>query len=232
MGLNIELNNIQENIERTIFHSVRNLCVELGYTPDMNEFDKTPEGYNQYLQSLETIKNGEKGFSIEVFNAGPASDRQIKQVPRIVLENEGFNPGDIGGDFAPQYDDNGDGTFTKYHHFDQVSDFYFNLCIISGNITQDRILKSIIARAIPRRGYIKLYNGDSRFLVLFLSHSKIFEDRLPGVNETAYRYVCKDLVEVERTVIADNIPSLLDLNVDVQFQDGELVVLTRKVAQP
>lgn len=218
MSESIELNNIQERLERTVFHSIRDLCIGLGYTPDISEFDQTAAGYQAYMKAFSDIAAGDRGFAIDVFNAGPASERQIKQVPRIVLDSQGFTPGDIGGDWAPVYQANENNKYDKYRDFDLTSDFYFNIWTVARNITQQRILRAIISRVIPRRGYMALYNNeDIKINTIFLSSSKTFDFQVPGIMEHSDRYIFKDLHEVGRTFI-NEIPALTEITLNIDSQ--------------
>ena len=211
------LNNVQETIERTVYHSIRNICVELGFTPDTSDFPETQQGYSDYLAEFKNISN-DKGFSIEVFSAGPPSQRELKQVPRIVLETQGFNKGNIGGDVGFQYEITEDQqSYNKYRGFDTTSDFYFNIWLVSASITQSRVLNAIIPAALPRRNYLPIYeNPDSRVFMEHLAYSKSFDPIAPGLIENIDRYVCRDLIEIKRYAIVPDIPKLLEYDFEIQ----------------
>ena len=44
----LPINHIQEIVERSVYHTIRSLCVEWGFTPNIDDFDQTPQGYQDY----------------------------------------------------------------------------------------------------------------------------------------------------------------------------------------
>ncbi len=222
MSLDTPLLNTQEVVERTIFHSIRKQCVAKGYTPDIDDYPVTNEGYRAYMAAFKSISDS-KGFAIEIFNAGPPSERELKQVPRIVLDSQGFLPGSIGGDHSQQYNKTEAGD--KYYSYLQppsTSDFYFNIWLVSGTVTQNRILNSLLSLAVPRRGYIPIYTEPSYPLfVRYLSFVDSTGIPTSGVMEQIARYVCPDLVEVNDNIVVPEISPLLELDLDIDINDGE-----------
>lgn len=223
MSLTTPLSTIQETVERTIFHSIREHCVARGYTPDIMEYEKNPVEYQQYLAALKAI-NDANGFAIEVFNAGAPSDKVSKQLPRIVISTQGFIPGTIGGDESHQYKLNA-GTYYSYIAPPSTSDLYFNIHIASRSIKQHRILSAILALAVPRRGYMAAYpDKDFNIFVRHLSYVPLRDISAPGTMESVLRYVCPDLFEVEDIVINENISPLKDINLNIGGEDDDYII--------
>lgn len=211
----LPINHIQEIVERSVYHTIRSLCVEWGYTPDISDFDQTPAGYSAYQAGLKQIYE-EKGLTIEVFASGPATEKELKKVPRIAIDTQGFNNGDIGGEFALQYELAEDQSYVKYKGFDLTSDLYINIWLISRTIQESRILNAIIAHSLPRRGYIPVYNNpEIKIFSRNLSFSKPFEPINPALMENIERYVFKDLIEVPRNIIVPEIPKLLEFDLEI-----------------
>ncbi len=218
--------NTQELVERTLYHSLRKHCVGRGYTPDMEEFDQTKQGYNQYLEAFKTI-NEEKGFSIEVFNSGTPSDRELRKVPRIAIDTQGFSTGNVGLDQKPIYTEQEDGTFNKELAPSLLSDLYFNIFIVAGSITQLRILKSIVAIAIPKMNYIPLYDNPEKFIYTnFLSYTDTSNRQIdsPYSIMTIYRYICPDLMEIPYISIQAGIHPFVEYELDAVLKEVELKI--------
>ena len=222
MSLDTPLTSIQELIERTIFHSIRSQCIRKGFTPDLEEFDQTEQGYKDYRQAYKVI-NETKGYSIEVFNSGAPADRVSKQVPRIVMSTQGFLPGSVGGDDSLQYKRGVTGDYYSYISPPMTSDLYMNIHIVSNNIEQHRVLTSIMALAVPRRGYIPTYpDGEDNLFVKHLSYVPVRQYTSPGMMETIYRYVCPDITEVEDIIISENISPLKEVELDISGSKYDL----------
>jgi hypothetical protein len=224
---NIPLLDTQQTVERTIFHSIRKHCVSRGYTPDITTIPSTPAGYQQYLDALATIKQN-IGYAIEVFNSGPPNERELKQVPRIVLDTQGFVPGTIGGDQGQQYTEiiNSDGTASYYSDImpPTTANLYFNIHVLAANSTQERIMNAIISLAVPRKGYLEIYketpDGEIDYLFTnFLSYVPVREFSSPGIMETIARYMCPDLTEINHIPVAQNISPLKYMEVQVEQDD-------------
>ena len=214
------LSNIQEVVERSLFHSIRRHCVGKSFTPNINDYPNTPTGYDAYIAAFAPIITA-KGFAIEVFNSGPPTDRELKQVPRLVIDTQGFIPGSIGGDQSQKYRMDESGKYYGYITPPTTSDLYVNLHMVAGTPEQHRILNSILSLAIPRRGYVPFYNDENEvFFVQFLSYVPVREIGSPGIMETIARYVCKDLIEVEEII---NIPPIISplLRFDLHIESGE-----------
>jgi len=217
----VPLLNTQELVERTIYHSMRKHCVSRGYLPDIYSFDQNAQGYREYLEAFSAIVD-DKGFAIEVFNSGPPTEREMKQVPRLILDIQGFVPGSIGGDQSQQYEWSEE--HNKYYGFiapPTTSDLYFNIHIVASNATQDRIMNALVSLAVPRRGYLPLYNAEDNFLFTnFLTYVPVNEYKTPGIMETMIRYVCPDLIEVADIPNTDPIiPPLTYFQIDLEEGD-------------
>ena len=131
-----QLSNIEEALERTIFHALRKKTVEFEYSPDIMLFDienlddTIAESEQQrFLLALEVIKNN-KGFAIEIFNYTNNQYYGAKKPARIVVETESFQVGQLGTDITIKYNRNLDGTYSTSRSTSMLSDFYFNIHLI------------------------------------------------------------------------------------------------------
>lgn len=220
MPLDTPLTDIQEVVERSVFHSIRQQCVAKGYTPNVFDFPKTNEGFLGYLQALEFIKN-DVGFAIEVFNTGAPADRLSKQLPRIVVATQGYLPGAIGGDLSHVYELGAGDKYTKYNVPPTTSDLYLNIHIVSNNTQQHRILGALMALSVPRRGYIRTWDseiddwGEGYLFCNHLSYVPVRQYNSPGTMETIYRYVLPDLFETNMRVNEIEISPLKEINLQL-----------------
>lgn len=198
--------SIEEALERSVFHIIRKKIVELGYLPDINNYDVENNDIEvaklateQYKTALTTIKNN-KGFAIEIFNYANNQSYGTKKVPRIVVRTEAFLQGQLGADTTAKYEKNDEGVYIKKQSTSLLSDYYFNLYLVCNNVKQMRILHQIMVTSLPRRGYIPWYNKDfqhsSNLLVRYISTTDYSWDA-EGIIEKVYRYEIPDAHEVE-----------------------------------
>lgn len=229
----MQLPNIQELLERSIYHNLRYTTVAAGYLPDISTYDiENPDiniaiAENTRFEDDMKMVASDKGFAVELFSNGPSQQRGELQVPRIVLETESFLPGELGLDTTKNYSKNEDGTFTAYDNtwLTQTSDFYFQLRLLSNSTKQQRVLNGIMLHTLPRRGYMK-WVGETELrttgnlFVNFVSHAE-FNHTEEGIVEKIYRYEIKDVHEMEPTELAQVIaametinPEAININID------------------
>lgn len=235
----MQLPDIQEKIERSIYHALRYTTIAAGYIPNIEDYDVSNVDDSialaeneRFLSDLKTIKNN-KGFAIELFSNGPSQSRGQMMVPRFVFETESFLPGSLGIDTSKTYDKQPDGSFHgKDNTFlSQTSDFYFQLRVITNTAKQQRVLNGIILKTFPRRGYMKWY-GDtelklaSNLFINYVSHSE-FNWQEEGIVEKVYRFVIPDVREIDPETMVDSngdpiiIPEIQEIssdNIDVNIK--------------
>lgn len=198
------LSDLEEVLERSIFHAIRETVVAEGYLPQINDFDVedtdvlVAENQKVEYQEAKTSIFNSKGFVIDIFGPGNAQSRGYKKVPRIVIDSVSFQPGELGGDTTPVYELIG-GVYVKTKNQSVASDFYYNIYIVSNSIAQQRILNAVVARALPRRGYIKTYLNqtiqfDGNLLVKYLLSGDT-PDLPEGILEKFFSYVTPDVFE-------------------------------------
>lgn len=220
------LSNIEQALERTIFHLLRKKTVEFGYLPNIDDYDIENTNLNIAEAETERFNNdliaitNSKGFSIEVFNYANNQYYGTKKPPRIVVETESFLQGQLGTDTTLQYEKNGDGSFIAKQSVSLLSDFYFNVHLIANNVNEIRVLHEIMVQCLPRRGYVPWYNQDGllpafNLLVRYLSMAD-YSWTAEGIIEKVYRYEIPDAHEVDDKVIIDNVSSIKQINVDIK----------------
>jgi len=189
-----QLSNIQEIIERSLFETIRQEIVDKGYLPDVSDTGTYPDnqtGWDQWKSDINAIVSS-LGFAVELFSVGSNEAKGIKKVPRIVLEAGNFLPGALGGDPRRYFVDAGVGGWDAKITPPQTTDFYINFCIVGNTAAQARILNSILALSVPRRGYIPWYNDSTKsFFARFLNYyDRTNEDE--GIIEHVYAYEIPD----------------------------------------
>lgn len=224
------LTNIEEAIERSIFEALRLTTVAEGYVPNILNFDienpnPTIAGAAQkaYETALKSIKNS-KGFAIELFNYSNPQSRGFKKVPRIAIQTEAFYPGNMGLDTTPKYELN---TVTGKYELKKsttlVSDFYFNVHLVSNTVIQHRVLHGIMVATLPRMGYMKWYDDsvlrpNHNLLVNYISYTE--SDFISeGIMEKIYRYHIPDAHEVSDIITATDISPIKEITTDIQGKD-------------
>lgn len=219
-----ELSNIEQELERSIYHAIRLVLVEYGYLPDILQFDISNSNstialaaQEAYQDAIAIIKN-DKGYAIEVFNYNTSQGHGTLKVPRIVIETQAFLPGQLGADTSPQYVKQEDKSFKKLTGASTTSDFYYNIRLIANSVKQIRTLHGIMIQAIPRRGYIKWYSDEElrpnhNLLTRYISHNE--ENYLQeGIIEKVFRYEIPDAYEKDLKEIGDT-PNISDIDFKV-----------------
>lgn len=198
------LSNLEEVLERSIFHVIREKSVAEGYTPDIKNHDISNGDDTVATAARLAFESDaadiviEKGFVVDIMGAANNQSRGEKKVPRIVIDTKSFQPGILGGDTTPVYE-LVNNVFVKSSESSLASDFFYNIYIVAGTIKQLRVLTAIVAAALPRRGYIKNYleqniQYSGNILVKFLSSSDS-PDLPEGILEKIFSYESPDVFE-------------------------------------
>lgn len=211
------LSDIQEAIERSIFHRLREKIVAEGYLPDIYDYITEHDNLNiaeksqiAYQDAIEAIV-ADKGFSIEIFNYAPAQQRGTMKPPRIVIDTQAFLPGLLGHDTTLEYKLNEDGTMFDGNKFVSLtSDFYYSVRLVANTTKQIRVLHGLMVSVLPRRGYIKWYTDNElrptgNLLNRYVSMGD-FSWNAEGIIEKVYRYEIPDVHEVDPEIIRSVAP--------------------------
>ena len=175
-------------------------------------------GKNEYNTAIQNIISV-KGFCIELFNVSNSQNKGLKKVPRIVILSNQSLPGSLGGSPDKFYTPN-NGDILNPDYFitsnmpSETTDFSYDICLISNSAKQSRILHSIVALAMPKRGYIPFYNDPSKkFFINQFSYRSI-PDTIEGIDEDIYMYQVNDIFETEDTIISTSIKPIDEIKVN------------------
>ena len=227
------LSDIEEYLERTVFHAVRQEIVDKGYLPNIlsGAYPQTPTGQNQWVTDVAVIAHGSKKFAIEIFNSASPEARGTKKAPRIVIDSQGFIPGELGGDSSRfYYFDTINNVYYGKVRPPQTSNYQFNVRLIALTIQQIRVMNAIIALSLPRKGYIPLWNTspEQRIFTRYLGNVQVIAEQ-EGIIEQVYKYEIPDVWEIEDIVVSSNIVPLaqitLHLTTDGDSDSGSNIII-------
>lgn len=240
------LTNIEEALERSVYHLLRSNVVAEGFIPDISNYDVenaniaiAQTAQNNYDQAKTSILNT-KGFAVEVYNYSPGQSKGHLNTPRIVIDSEGLLPGDIGLDTTPKFEKTEAG-WEKRISVSQTSDFYFNVRLLASNTRQIRTLHGLTMGILPTRGYIKWYDKDfqphGNLFVRYVSFGEAAMEA-EGIVEKIYRFEIPDAHQIDDR-IDSIVPPITSIQLDVESQivrailndqyqmvDGEIVITT------
>lgn len=185
-------------------------------------YQDTSAGLASYESDLSDIVD-DKGFAIEVFGVGSSQSKKEKAIPRIVIVANRVLPGSLGGGPVQVYGDDplNAGKLKKDFLQPQTSDLQYDIHIISNTARQDRLMHSIVALALPKRGYVRFYDEFSvNFFVRQYSYRDIPNTR-KGIDERVYLYEVLDIFETEQITIQDNISKIQQIKVEERLGDED-----------
>lgn len=222
MPLNTPLSNVQELVERSLYHSIRRQCVAKGYLPDVTLYTGNSNAeFQRFEADLADIRTN-KGFAIEVFGHSSAQEKWLKKTPRIVILPNMAVPGTLGGAMDRQYEGNGpvlsESGFTSYILPPQTTDFYYDVHVVYEKAEQGRVINSLIALGLPMRGYIDTVDNYAGIIQDQKFFMRLLDSRNLGLNsqgqyETVYTYEVPDIFEIERIVINPSVPAIREITI-------------------
>lgn len=219
------LPDIEQALERSVYEALRLVTVAEGYLPNIRDYDiENPDiniakqAVKDYNTAAQTIRQN-KGFVVEIFNYSSAEARGLKKTPRIVIQTEAFQQGQIGFDNRINYEYNEQlGEYVSKRSPAVTSDFYFNIHLVASDVKQIRVLHGIMVTCLPRLGYIKWYTDaklrpSHNLLVYYLSYLEA-DFLAEGIIEKIYRYRIPDAHEIDDEIITQ-IPPIKIIDVDI-----------------
>lgn len=205
-----------------------NMTISLGYTIDPEKYlPSSKDNAKRFTDDLDKISK-EHGFFISVFGVGNNQSRGIKNTPRIVVDSEGFYPGDIGLPKQIINKEEGIGYTSSEMPFETLSQ-YINIRLCALTSEHMRLLHQIMFWSIPQRGYIKPYN-EAQFLFdgnIFLRVVNFYNmpDLENGLMEKVYQFEVQDCL-LEKNTPAQVITPIRDISFILDNPEYELKIPT------
>ena len=197
--------NSQEIIERSLYSSLLEVSMSLGYS--VNPDDYLPINNINQRRFQEDIQK--LGKYIAIYGTGNNQSKDQKITPRIVVNAKGFYPGSVG---LPKYliDKEVGIGFTSSEEPYETIDQYIDVHLVANNQDDMRLLHQILFYSIPQRGYLKPYNED-KFLFtgnIFIELVNFFDkpNEHVGILEKIYEFIVMDSLIEERTTVTDLVP--------------------------
>ena len=218
--------NSQETIERSIYVALLNMAIRLGYTINPEDYLPTSEANaKRFQEDLKKIAD-DKGFYVGIFGVGNNHSRGIKETPRIVVDSEGFYPGDIGLPKQVIGKEEGIGYTATEGAYETISQ-YMNIRLCAHSAEHMRLLHQIMFWAVPQRGYLKPYD-EPKFLFtgnIFLRVVNFYNmsDLDNGLMEKVYQFEVQDCF-LERNTPPEVITPIKDISVLLENADYTLKV--------
>ena len=214
------LSDIQEIVERTLFERIREELVDKLYLPDIADtgtYPDTEAGWTAWNAAIAAIAAGPAGFAVELWNGGISDSRGTKKLPRIVLNSGSFLPGALGGNPQSYFRDNG-ADFSAMSQPPQTVDYYVNIHLVAGSIEQIRVLNSLLAISVPRRGYIPFYNdADQSFFARNVGYYDGDNDD-EGIIEKVFGFEIPDAWDHEGVVVTTSVAKMTEITLNTNVQ--------------
>lgn len=192
-----------------------NMAIDLGYTVNPEDYLPTSgDNAKRFQEDLKKITE-KNGFYVSIFGVGNNHSRGIKNTPRIVVDSEGFYPGDIGLPKQIIEKEEGIGFTATEVAFETISQ-YINIRLCAHSAEHMRLLHKIMFWSVPQRGYLKPYD-EQKFLFtgnIFLRVVNFYNtpDLEDGLMEKVYQFEVQDCL-LERNTVPQVITPIQDISV-------------------
>lgn len=213
-------------IDRTIFELIRLKVVELGYLPDITQYN-TAFAFKQAKDTLrDSLKLTNKQL-IEINSISSSRARLEKTLSKIIIDRKSSPIGSLGGFPASYYDTVTSGnttTFTKKMLPDATRNVRYEVRILTESATMSRIMSEIIDTVLGVRRYITGVVADDKgtfdmsrsFFIEYVNDVDVSD---ADFMEYVFTYDVKDIFLARETdggsgkVIASNIVPLISVAV-------------------
>jgi len=218
------LSNVEELIERTLFHSVQRELVLRGYLPDIEDTATYPDsqvGIDAWKAAVTNIVQT-RGFCVEVFGHSSNLNKGVQKSPRIVFVPEEFEPGAIGGDQTYFYEREGN-SYTAQVRPPQSVDYFMSVHVIGETAEQVRLMNAIIGLTLPRRGYLPFYDDPEKKPKMFIENMAFrkYTDNSKGIVEHIRSFKIPDLYDIETYIAEENIAPITEIRMLPVLNDIE-----------
>lgn len=220
--MNILENNLILTVNRSIEKAVENKLVSYGLHPGRDNYLNNTAGFEAKKAD---IKN-RKGFCVDLFGHGAPQDRDTQFVPRVVIQNGGFIPGDLGNDAQEYFKKNDLGNFDKFVATLRSSHFRFDCHLVSNKSLQDSVLETIRSYSLPNLGTIATWGSTTgELFTLEYVGVRIIPYFSQGLLHKIYTYQILDVFETNPTLISRTVARIKEITVKEPLEeDNDLII--------
>lgn len=202
-------------IERSIYSAILNRSIALGHSLDPEDYlPLTEESKLKFNTDKGNIEKNNKPF-ISIFGSGTNNSKGEKLTPRIVLAPKGFYPGDVGlPKFSKEKDDTGKWLLSEFpfEAIHQIVDVH----VVANNISDLRLLQSILHTSLPQRGYIKPHYSptllkEGNIYLELVNFARLAEGDT-GIMENVYSFEIRDTL-LEEVQQVDEVSPIKDISI-------------------
>lgn len=232
--INTSLSITQYLIERTLYEKLRLESVKFGYLPDITKYPRNRQGATDYARAMDKIVK-EKGFVLTIKNNIHSTEQGEKTAPRMVVETIQCIPGEFGQWGITQYQMTDSGKYRKLGLPPQPVSYLMAIHLVSNSLEQARVMNTILARGIPRRGYHKItpdvYQdipgienipvediGPTFFCEL--QTSRVYPDPENNLKEDVHQYIIPDAWDITLVDDGVDISPLKEIHTHIITESG------------
>lgn len=215
--------DVRQIIERSIYRLLVDQVVLEGFGVDPQTYTNDALGTTQKTSDMAAI-TATKGFCVEIFGVGTSQNRDIKKTPRISIDSKSYSLGVIGNE-TTSYVPISAGMFNLESQAQNSMDLQVDIVMESSNVEQDRVIQALVAQALPGRKFLKIYNSVDTFLCMFIT-SHTWNNTIEGIIGKVHTYEIPDLWISESTVLTYNIPSINQIDLDIEPENGIIITQT------
>lgn len=204
----------QQIVERSFYKALLQATVNAGYTLDPATYLPISPANESAFNTAKANIISTKGYFISIFGNGNNQAKQEKECPAIVIDMQGFFPGDMG--LNRNHIEKGDEQYVVSESPYTTIDQLVNIHLVANNVEHLRLLHVLLNTAIPQRGYIKPYTYINKPFDgnIFTELNNFFSipDQANGIMEKVYQFIVKDtLLEDLRDI--EVLPPINDISV-------------------
>lgn len=210
-----------EEIDRTLYNIIRKRLVELGYLPNIEDYDTE----KAYIKAKKDIED-EKGFVIEIHGVGTPEARDESRVCEITIDRKDVAVGDLGAYPAHQFKKQSDGKFTKELIPPMNSDVVYEIRVFTNSVAKERIVTEILYGLFNHRFYYAIteeYNENDDKTILVVSGGDV-DVSSTDVRERVFRYIVEGVWLGSPTIVRRDIVPMTSVifTLGVKNQNNEV----------
>jgi hypothetical protein len=209
-----------ENIDRAIEWAIRDEVIRVNGWPDERSFISSPNE-SAYNAAINAIPAKDR---IDTFGVGNYKDREQLKMNNIIIEMEGIYDGNLGIGNPMEFELMPDKTYNKNDLGGGSSTLEYEVRFVCDNVALDRIINTIMLKALGKRKFIYGMNDDlTNMTDGFWVERNGNPVNLSGKNyiERLFRFIIRDVFIDECKVVETGISMVTEIT-SIQNIPGEL----------